>query len=163
MVFGRRLRHFLVPASLISLLAAASGAASNQMLPGAGGPRLQLLATPPQGLEIVDIFVYARPEEAAANALRPNRFPSGTKKLTLDIRVRELRRMGTVIRFEVSTSSGRVAIADGLFSFARLEREGVSSMDLDLTPKSGVFADGPYRLNLFMNDIHVAVLNWSVG
>ena len=50
---------------VISLLAAASGAASNQMLPGAGGPRLQLLATPPQGLEIVDIFVYARPEEAA--------------------------------------------------------------------------------------------------
>ena len=53
--------------------------------------------------------------------------------------------------------------ADGLFSFARLEREGVSSMDLDLVPKSGVFADGPYRLDLFMNDIHVAVLNWSIG
>jgi hypothetical protein len=138
-------------------------AAFAQPLPGANGPRLQLLATPPQGLEIVDIFVYARPEEAAANALRPNRFPSGTKKLTLDIRVKELRRMGTVIRFEVSTSSGRVDIADGLFSFARLDRESVSSMDLDLMPKSGVFADGPYRLNLFMNDIHVAVLNWSIG
>jgi len=133
------------------------------MLPGAAGPRLQLVATPPQGLEIVDIFIYARPEEAAANALRPNRFPSGTNKLTLDIRVKELRRMGTVIRFEVSTSSGRVEIADGLLSFARLEREGVSSMDLDLVPKSGVFADGPYRLDLFMNDIHVAVLNWSMG
>jgi hypothetical protein len=134
-----------------------------QPLPGANGPRLQLLAKPPQELEIVDVFVYARPEEAAATVTRPNRFPSGTKKLTLDIRVKELRRMGTVIRFDVSTGIGPVEIADGLFSFARLEREGVSSMDLDLVPKSGVFADGPYRLNLFMNDIHVAVLNWGVG
>ena len=141
----------------------AVSAAMAQPLPGAGGPRLQLLATPPQELEIVDVFVYARPEEAVANAARPNRFPSGTKKLTLDIRVKELRRMGTVIRFEVSTSNGPVEIADGIFSFARLEREGVSSMDLDLVPRSGVFPDGPYRLNLFMNDIHVAMLNWSIG
>lgn len=133
------------------------------MLPGAAGPRLQLLATPPQGLEIVDVFVYARAAEAAATATRPNRFPSGTTKLTLDIRVKELRRLGTVIRFEIETTGGRVEMADGIFSFARLEREGVSSMDLDLMPKRGVFADGPYRLNLFMNDIHVAVLNWSVG
>jgi hypothetical protein len=138
-------------------------AAFVQPLPGADGPRLQLLAKPPQELEIVDIFVYARPEDAAANTARPNRFPSGTKKLTLDIRVKELRRMGTVIRFEVQSSGGPVEIADGIFSFARLEREGVSSMDLDLVPRSGVFADGPYRLQLFMNDIHVAVLNWTVG
>jgi hypothetical protein len=141
----------------------AVAAAVAQPLPGADGPRLQLLAKPPQELEIVDIFLYARPEEAAANVARPNRFPSGTKKLTLDIRVKELRRMGTVIRFEVQSSGGPVEIADGIFSFARIEREGVSSMDLDLVPRSGVFADGPYRLQLFMNDIHVAVLNWSIG
>jgi hypothetical protein len=134
-----------------------------QLLPGADGARLQLLARPPQELEIADIFVYATPGQAAASAPRPNRFPSGTTKLTLDIRVKELRRMGTIIRFEVETTSGPVEMADGIFSFARLEREGVSSMDFDLVPKSGVFADGPYRLNLFMNDIHVAVLNWSVG
>jgi hypothetical protein len=134
-----------------------------QSLPGAAGPRLELIGKPPQGLQIVDVFVYARAEEAAANVPRPNRFPSGTKRLTLDIRVKELRRLGTVIRFEVATTSGPVAIADGLFSFARLEKEGVSSMDLDLFPKQGVFADGPYRLNLYMNDTLVAVLNWSIG
>ena len=151
----------LISLGLASLAVVAATAA--QPPPGANGPRLQLLAKPPQELEIVDVFVYARPEEAAASAVRPNRFPSGIRKLTLDIRVKELRRMGTVIRFDVSTGSGRVEIADGLFSFARLEREGVSSMDLDLVPKSGVFADGPYRLDLFMNDIPVAVLNWSIG
>ncbi len=137
--------------------------ATAQSLPGAAGPRLQLVAKAPQELEIVDVFVYARAEEAAAQATRPNRFPSGTRKLTLDIRVKELRRMGTVIRFEVEDSRGRVEIADGLFSFARLEQEGVSSMDLDLLPKRGVFSDGPYQLTLYMNDVLVAVLNWSIG
>jgi hypothetical protein len=156
---ARRLPLFLLLSSTTSSLAVAAG----QPLPGAAGPRLQLLLKPPQELEIVDVFVYAHADQAAANAVRPNRFPAGTTKLTLDIRVKELRRMGTVIRFEVETTGGRVEMADGMFSFARLDREGVSSMDLDLVPKSGVFADGPYRLNLFMNDIHVAVLNWSVG
>lgn len=138
-------------------------AVSQAPLPGASGPRLQLLARPPQLLEIVDVFVYARPEEAASGAVRPNRFPSGTGQLTLDIRVKELRRLGTVIRFEVENNSGRVAINDGLFSFARLEKEAVSSMQLDLIPKVAPYADGPYQLKLFMNDSLVAILNWTVG
>jgi hypothetical protein len=138
-------------------------ASAQTPLPGASGPRLQLLAKPPQLLEIVDIFVYARPEEAAAGAVRPNRFPSGTNQLTLDIRVKELRRLGTVIRFEVENAAGRMDIADGLFSFARLEHEGVSSMQLDLVPKSSGYADGPYQLKLFMNESLVAVLNWTIG
>jgi hypothetical protein len=132
-------------------------------LPGANGPRLQLLAKPPQLLEIVDIFVYAKPEEAARGAVRPNHFPSGTPRLTLDIRVKELKRLGTVIRFEMENASGRVEIRDGFFSFARLEQERVSSMQLDLVPNSRPYADGPYQLKLYMNDLLVAVLNWSVG
>ena len=132
-------------------------------LPGANGPRLQLLAKPPQLLEIVDIFVYAKPEEAARGAVRPNRFPSGTPQLTLDIRVKELKRLGTVIRFEVENASGRVEIRDGFFSVARLEQESVSSMQLDLVPNSSPYADGPYQLKLYMNDVLVAVLNWTVG
>jgi hypothetical protein len=132
-------------------------------LPGGTGPRLQLLEKPPHALEIVDVFVYATPEQAAAGATRPNRFRSGVKQLTLDIRVKELTRLGTVIRFEVETTNGSVEMAEGLFTFSKLEREGVASMELDLVPKRGVFADGPYQLKLFMNDILVAVLNWSVG
>jgi hypothetical protein len=132
-------------------------------LPGAAGPRLELVAEAPHDLEIVDVFVYALPEQAASGAPRPNRFASGVSELTLDIRVKALRRMGTVIRFDVRTTSGEVAIADGLFSFARLEKEGVSSMQLDLLPKIGVFADGPYQLTVYMNEIRVAVLNWTVG
>lgn len=138
-------------------------AAALQTLPGANGPRLELVAKPPHDLEIVDVFVHALPGQAVAGAARPSRFPSGLSRLTLDIRVKELRRLGTVIRFEVTTTDGAVDMADGFFSFARLEREGVSSMELDLFPKRGTFADGPYQLKLFMNDILVAVLNWSVG
>ena len=137
--------------------------AGQAALPGANGPRLQLLAQPPQLLEIVDIFVYAKPDEAARGAVRPNRFPSGTPQLTLDIRVKELKRLGTVIRFEVENGSGRVEIRDGFFSVARLEQESVSSMQLDLVPNSSPYADGPYQLKLYMNDVLVAVLNWTVG
>jgi len=140
----------------------ASAASAQTPLPGANGPRLQLLAKPPQLLELVDVFVYARPEEAAAGATRPNRFPSGTEQLTLDIRVKELRRLGTVIRFEVENAAGHVEINDGLFSFARLEHESISSMQLDLIPKAGTYADGPYQLKLFMNEVLVAVLNWTI-
>jgi hypothetical protein len=157
----------LVPLTVLTIgtvdTAAPQGLADARSLPGASGPRVELLDTPPQLLEIVDAFVYARPEQAAYNVSRPNRFESALKKLTLDIRVKELKRLGTVIRFELVTTSGTVETADGLFSFARLEREGVSSMELDLLPKHGVFADGPYQLKLFMNEILVAVLNWTVG
>jgi hypothetical protein len=156
-VFASVLRAFVV--AYVFVIPAHAG----QTLPGADGPRLQLLAKPPQLLEIVDVFVHARPEEAARGAARPNRFPSGTAQLTLDIRVKELRRLGTVIRFEVENVEGVVGIKDGFFSFARLEQEGVSSMQLDLAPASGRFPDGPYQLKLYMNDLLVAILNWSVG
>ena len=52
-------------------------------LPGANGPRIEYVNTPPQLLEIVDVFVYARPEQAAYNVPRPNRFESGVEKLTI--------------------------------------------------------------------------------
>ena len=162
----------VAPVSTVSLLLASLLAlswstfalvAASQSLPGADGPRFQLVGKAPHDLEIVDVFVYARPDEAAANAPRPNRFPSGTRKLTLDIRIKELRRLGTVIRFDLTTAAGEVDMDEGFFSFARLEREGVSSMELDLVPKRGVYADGPHRLELFMNDVLVAVLNWTIG
>jgi hypothetical protein len=158
----------LVPLAILTIgavdaAARRQGFAEARPIPGASGPRVELVDKPPQPLEIVDVFVYARPEQAAYNVSRPNRFESALKKLTLDIRVKELKRLGTVIRFELVTTSGTVDTTDGFFSFARLEREGVSSMELDLLPKHGIFADGPYQLKLFMNEILVAVLNWEVG
>lgn len=132
-------------------------------LPGANGPRVEYVGTPPHELEIVDVFVYASPEQAGYNVPRPNRFRSGLTELTLDIRVKELRRLGTTIRFEVLSKEGIVEMNDGLFSFARLAREEVASMRLDLLPRRAPFLDGPYQLKLFMDEILVAVLNWSVG
>jgi hypothetical protein len=145
------------------MLGVAATQRTADLLPGANGPRVEYVNTPPQLLEIVDVFVYARPEQAAFNAPRPNRFESGVGKLTLDIRVKELKRLGTVIRFEVVGTRGAVEMNDGLFSFARLDREGVASMELDLLPRHGVFPDGPYQLKLFMNETLVAILNWAVG
>jgi hypothetical protein len=132
-------------------------------LPGAAGRRLELVGTPPRDLQIVDVFVYSDPAQAAPDTPRPNRFPSGLTSLTLDIRVKELRRLGTTIRFEVLSRSGAVEMSDGLFSFSERPREGVASMEFDLRPKIGQFADGPYQLKLFMDDRLIAILNWSVG
>lgn len=137
--------------------------AGSQTLPGADGPRVEYVGQPPHEFEIVDVFVYALPEQAGSLVARPNRFASGTAKLTLDMRVKKLPRLGTTIRYQVLTSEGVIEMMDGLFSFAPLRGEGTASLDFDLRPKSGPFKDGPYQLKLFMNDILVAVLNWTVG
>jgi hypothetical protein len=98
-------------------------------------------------------------EQAGSHVARPIRFAPGTARLTLDVRVKDLPRLGTSIRYEVLTNEGVLGTTDGLFSFARLQGEAVASLDFDLRPTR----DGPYRLRLFMNEILVAVLNWTVG
>jgi hypothetical protein len=132
-------------------------------LPGANGPRVEHVGVAPRELEIVDAFVYETPEQAAAGAVRPTRFASGVTKLTLDIRVRELRRLGTTIKFEILSSQGAIEMSEGLFSVAKLAGENVDSMQLDLIPRHPPFANGPYQLKLSMDDVLVVVLNWSVG
>ena len=132
-------------------------------LPGTDGPRIEYLEKLLHEFEIVDVFVYAQPEQAGSDVPSPNRFPSGVTRLTLDLRVKELPRLGTTIRYEVLTTEGVVEMVDGLFSFARLARENVATLDFDLRPKGGRFNDGSYQLKLFMNEIPVPVLNWSVG
>ena len=143
--------------------AAQSKAVAGRSLPGADGPRVEFVGAPPHEFELVDVFVYAQPEQAGSKIPRPNRFTSGITRLTLDVRAKELPRLGTTFRYEVLTNDGALEMSEGLFSFARLAREGVASLDFDLRPKAGPFKNGPYQLKLFMNNILVAVLNWSVG
>ena len=160
------LRHFSVAAFCAVMAMGAvvrSQAADSQRLPGADAPRVEYVGRPPHDFEIVEVFVYALPEQAGSHVARPNRFASGTARLTLDMRVKDLPRLGTSIRYEVLTNEGVLGMTDGLFSFARLRGEAVASLDFDLRPESGPFKDGPYRLRLFMDEILVAVLNWTVG
>ena len=159
-------RHFSVAAFFAVMAMGAvvrSQAADSQRLPGADGPRVEYVGRPPHDFEIVELFVYALPEQAGSHVARPNRFESGTARLTLDMRVKDLPQLGTSIRYEVLTNEGVLGMTDGLFSFARLQGQAVASLDFDLRPKGGPFKDGPYRLRLFMEEILVAVLNWTVG
>jgi hypothetical protein len=132
-------------------------------LPGAAGARVEYVGKPPHDNEIVDAFVYETPEQAAQGATRPRRFPSGTPKLNLDLRLKDMPRTGVTVHFEVLTANGLLEMAEGLVSIVRLTTLGVASMEFDLQPKSGSFPDGPYQLKLFMNGAPVAILNWSVG
>ena len=124
---------------------------------------MEFVGAPPHEFELVDVFVYAQPEQAGSGIPRPNRFPSGLTRLTLDVRVKDLPRLGTTFRYDVLTREGVLEMSEGLFSFTRLTREAVASLDFDLRPKAGPFKNGPYQLKLFMNNILVAVLNCSVG
>lgn len=133
-------------------------------LPGASGPQSEIVGQPPNDNEIVEVFVYETPEQAAVGAVRPQRFRSGIDRLELDVRLRELPRTGVRVRYEVLTADGPLPMDDrGLVTIAFMSTIGVASMDFELFPQAPAFPDGPYRLTVFMNDVPVAVLNWSVG
>jgi hypothetical protein len=154
---------FAIALAATTLAAPGPQADAVAQLPGDQGPRFEIIGTPPHGNEVVDLFVYERPDQAAQGAVRPRRFPARTRRLKFDLRLKEMPRTGVRVHFEVLSQGGPLATADGLVTMARLATLGVASLEFDLIPKSGVFADGPYQLRLFMNDAPVAVLNWSVG
>jgi len=144
-------------------LAASVSWAAQARLPGAQGPRLEIGDAPPREVEFVDAFVYATPEQAAVGIEHPRRFPSGTTRLMLDVRTKALPLFGATFRFELLNSQGSVEIVDALATFAKLSTLGGASALFDLTPGAGVFANGPYQLRLFIDDVRIATLNWSVG
>ena len=146
----------------VSLTASVSWSAQAR-LPGANGPRLEIGDPPPREVELVDVFVYATPEQAGVGIERPRRFPPGTTRLMLDVRTKALPLFGATFRFELLSSQGSVEVVDALATFAKLSTLGGASALFDLTPSAGVFANGPYQLRLFIDDVRIATLNWSVG
>ena len=152
----------LAGALAVSLTVSVSWSAQAR-LPGADGPRLEIGDTPPREVELVDAFVYATPEQAAVGTEHPRRFPSGTTRLMLDVRTKALPLFGATFRFELVNTEGSVEIVDALATFAKLSTLGGASALFDLTPRAGVFANGPYQLRLFIDDVRIATLNWSVG
>ncbi|MBI4520727.1 MAG: hypothetical protein HY701_07800 [Gemmatimonadetes bacterium] len=133
-------------------------------LPGAAGPQAEYVGQPPHDNQVVEAFVYEVPEQSAVGAVRPRRFPAGVAKLKLDLRLKAMPRTGVRVRYELLTPSGPLAMSDeGLVTINWMRTLEVASMDFELFPREGPFPDGPYRLRLFMNDVEVAILNWSVG
>jgi hypothetical protein len=107
--------------------------------------------------------VYATPEQAAEDVERPQRFPSGTTRLVLDVRTRALPLFGATFRFEILNTQGSVEVVDALATFAKLSTLGGASALFELKAGAGVYSDGPYQLRLFIDDVKIATLNWSVG
>lgn len=133
-------------------------------LPGDKGPRVEYVGKPPNGNEVVEVFVYEKPEHAAVGAVRPQRFPQGVQRLKFDLRLKDMPRTGLKVHYQLLTTNGPLAMEDkGLVTIVWMRTLGVASMDFELFPKGGQFPDGPYQLKLFMNDAQVAILNWSVG
>jgi hypothetical protein len=165
-----RVLTLLVPLAALALVCALSQGApaaaqgSVLSLPGASGPQSQIVGTPPHDNEVVEVFVYETPDQAAVGAVRPQRFRSGVERLKLDVRLKAMPRTGDQVRYELIRPDGPLPMDDGgLVTIAFLTTIGVASMDFELSPQAPSFPDGPYRLTLFMNETPVAVLNWSVG
>lgn len=148
---------------LAATLIASMSWAAQPALPGADGPQLELGDVPPREVELVDVFVYATPDQAAPGVEHPRRFPSGTTRLLLDVRTKALPLFGATFRFEILDRQGSVEIVDALATFAKLSTLGGASALFELQPRAGVYTDGPYQLRLFIDDVRVATLNWSVG
>jgi hypothetical protein len=132
-------------------------------LPGAGGPQIEVVGTLPDKHELVEAFVYATPDQAAHGVVRPRRFPAGTARLKLDVRLKRLPRAGMRLRYDLVTTTGPVALDDGFVSFVQLTTIEAASLDFELIPKNPPFPPGPYRLTFWMEDNPVLALNFSVG
>jgi hypothetical protein len=140
--------------------AVGAAAAQPHRLPGAAGPRVEMLAPLPPGHELLDIAVYAAQEEVSARS-RVQRFPAGTPRLTLAIGLNRLPREGMRLRYDLETTTGAVALADGVASFVPADRGG-ARVEFELVPKGRRFVPGPYRLAISMDDEPRIALNFSI-
>jgi hypothetical protein len=155
---------YLLPRMLFVLyLAVAIQVPAQGQFPGAKGKQIERIGATPAGVEIGAVYVYlpdARPKDGAP---RPQRFPSGTARLSLDVGLKSEPPEGVTFDCEVSTSSGKVALADGYMSYMAVPAVHLFSFTYPVQAKSGKFADGAYRLKLLVNGKAVVALNWSIG
>ena len=148
--------------SVLCLTVALQAQAPGQ-LPGAKGKQMERIGTPPAGVEIAEVYLYVTGARPKAGTPRPQRFPSGTTKLNLDIDLKSEPPEAATFDCEVSTASGKVALADGYMGYMAVPAKQVFSLTYPVEAKSGKFADGAYRLKLLVNGRAVVALNWSIG
>lgn len=132
----------------------------SQELPGAQAPRLETLASPPNGIVVSELVVAEILKELDSSRPLPQTFPSGLGKLQLRLVLTYRGVPPASIRFSIETRSGPLQVA-GYRSVIR--KTGELTLKQDLEAPSGLFADGPYRLRLMIDEQPVAQLNWTMG
>ena len=134
-------------------------------LPGAAGPPVVELATPPLPIQVERIFLTTqRPSfQGAASPKEWKRtLPSGTSDVYVGIVFRGHPPNGTKIDVKVFSSSGAVPLPEGRTVYTVTNAQGATII-LPCSPVGGGFPDGPYQCKVLVNRTAVALLNWSVG
>jgi hypothetical protein len=152
-------------------------------LPGASGPPLVDLGKPPGFMPLKRIFLFF-PEATKDVEAQPQlvnkmfsgklgdtyprqgqgwsqSFPSGTKALIVGVAFSPPPPNGTKLDVRVLSKAGPVPLRRG--GFITLNGEGEIIGLLDCFPASGAFLDGPYQIEVIINDVKCALLNLRVG
>jgi hypothetical protein len=139
-----------------------SGApASPVVLPGAKGPLYEYVGKGGPKVTGADVGVDSKD----ANPDKPPKtrtLPSGTKELSIAVKF-ESRPQAESISIEVYNKNGKVEMAAGIATQAENLRTGEYTLSMDLRPKAGKFADGPYQAKVKPGDKVVAIINWGIG
>lgn len=141
----------------------ALGIQTQQPLPGAKGAQFERIGKESAVVGIKEAYVQVSGASPADKAPRPQRFPSGTKALDLELFLTGEPPEGTAIDYDVWTSGGKIELADGYMGYMAVPAKQVFHVSYPLAPKVGAFADGAYQLKVLVNHKAVAALNWSIG
>lgn len=133
---------------------------------GASGPPMVTVSTSVGDIKIEDFYII---EESDLDTILsgkktiPAIFSSGTTRLSVVVVICTPLENGTDINVKIIGNDGPLEL-DDLVTFISLSNpEGCLIVTRDLKPVSGKYADGPYQAQLSINDIVVALLNWTVG
>src|SRR5688500_3661702 len=161
-------RRTAVQATLVIVFASSCSA---QGLPGSKGPRVENVAAPPSGLELLWIAVVddlstsgvsdaPQPGDRERTLLRT--FPSGTKQVTFLVDFARTPPGGTNIGIGILCKGGAIEFPE--FNSMMSATKGLETrVVISRRPKFGAFPDGPCQGTLSLNEQAVARLNWSIG
>jgi hypothetical protein len=136
-------------------------------LPGAKGPRLQMLGKPNRSIPVKDIFLCNSPPDLFETKGREVQyFPSGTPVLHGVVAFEGAPAEGTRFDFTVFSASGPLNMSPRGHGTQELRQFGqvvACLVDTPLCPEAGVYPDGDYQAEVRINGERFALLNWSVG
>ena len=138
--------------------------------PGAKGPRVEILAAPPKGIELLWLAVVNdfsqvgnSPKQGDRERSLPQMLPSGTETLKFLIDFKQRPPSGTVISIEVVNKSGPVKFPAFTMMVDVQALSGEDRVEIERKPETGPYPDGPYAATVTIDDKAVARLNWSIG
>jgi len=125
-----------------------------------------IINTPVADIKIEDFYII---EESDVDTILsgkktiPAIFSSGTTQLSIVIVICSPLENGTDINVEIMGNDGPIEVDDlaGFMTFSY--PDGCITVTRDFKPVSGKYADGPYQALLSINEVVVALLNWTIG